>query len=393
MSDPVEKAIISWLLRDGTFYANLLVKFRRIQDNSQPTLCVCNRDGEIVLRWNSSFLKDKTTEEICALIEHEIWHIAQEHFKRFPAAGQNMKNVMAIKIGTDCAINQHITGLPKGGITLASMSEMLGKEVEALRESEYYVDLLQRSKTWKLKDQSGNTVICRFFENHSDADSQLTPEQVEEISDHIVKTYKSEVAKNRGTSPGNIERLVAQIFRRKNTNWKELLKARCFNSTANFRTRHSWKRLRRRWDGELKGKVREYIHTPVVAVDTSGSIYACPELLEEFTATIINIQESLGCEFTLIECDADIRNVSVVKSGMQLRSKTYRGGGGTDFRPVFKVCDEKYKPTVLIFLTDGDGSFPNTPPKYRTIWCSSDPNKSKYPFGDVIFLKKEEMLT
>ena len=90
---------------------------------------------------------------------------------------------MPYLIGTDAAINQLITGLPKELITVEFVEKQLKSEgiisgpLEKNRESEYYVDLLRQltqklDNEGKLKDQKGNTP-CNHFDK-SDEEKGLT---------------------------------------------------------------------------------------------------------------------------------------------------------------------------------------------------------------------------
>ena len=46
------------------------------------------------------------------------------------------------------------------------------------------------------------------------------------------------------------------------------------------------------------------------------------------------------------------------------------GGGGTDFRPVFRYVDEhpELEPNLLIYFTDGYGDYPDRAPAYPVMW-------------------------
>jgi predicted metal-dependent peptidase len=63
------------------------------------------------------------------------------------------------------------------------------------------------------------------------------------------------------------------------------------------------------------------------------------------------------------------------------------GGGGTDFRPVFKYAEElNLDIDCLAFLTDGDGVFPDHVPRFPVIWGDISGNAKKYPWGDVVHI-------
>lgn len=45
-----------------------------------------------------------------------------------------------------------------------------------------------------------------------------------------------------------------------------------------------------------------------------------------------------------------------------------KGGGGTDFRPLFdRLAEESEPPAGVVYRTDLAGSFPDEPPQYPVI--------------------------
>lgn len=104
----------------------------------------------------------------------------------------------------------------------------------------------------------------------------------------------------------------------------------------------------------------------IVALDTSGSMRN--EDLARGIIETVSIMRSLGIEVTFMTNDAEVHESRQVRSMADL-IPLLKGGGGTDFRPVFTHVEKKrLRPDVLVFVTDGDGTAPTTPPPYRTIW-------------------------
>ena len=75
-----------------------------------------------------------------------------------------------------------------------------------------------------------------------------------------------------------------------------------------------------------------------------------------------------------LECDAQIQKELAfdgVQSLEQVETRKMYGWGGTDFRPVFKRAEEYIRNgeeiSLLIYLTDGDGVFPDEKPDYP-VW-------------------------
>ena len=63
----------------------------------------------------------------------------------------------------------------------------------------------------------------------------------------------------------------------------------------------------------------------------------------------------------------------------------FKGGGSTDFRPVFDwVHGENRRPDVLVYFTDAMGHFPEREPAFPTVWLIK--GKAKVPWGQRIQL-------
>ena len=128
-------------------------------------------------------------------------------------------------------------------------------------------------------------------------------------------------------------------------------------------------------------RVREF----VIAIDTSGSVQG--EIVREFvnaTFDILKSTESFHSKVhvRILQCDTDVRSEDVITSLDELRdwgrSMKLLGGGGTDFRPVFRHVDalieagEFSNMVGLVYFTDGWGEYPDYMPAYRTAFAFYD---------------------
>jgi predicted metal-dependent peptidase len=67
---------------------------------------------------------------------------------------------------------------------------------------------------------------------------------------------------------------------------------------------------------------------------------------------------------------------------------TVSGVGGTDFRPTFAYIEREINyPTLLLYFTDGMGTFPESEPSFDVMWVM--PEKKEVPFGEVLVLDGE----
>jgi len=131
--------------------------------------------------------------------------------------------------------------------------------------------------------------------------------------------------------------------------------------------------------------------TIVLAIDTSGSIYAVPKLIERFMSEMGGIIEDVRPRKVIVLwIDTEVRRADWITDAADVanvRKLEVPGGGGTAFEPAFDWVEEEGIEDVdaFVYLTDGFGSFPNKAPRYPVIWGSiSDEGQVAYPFGDVI---------
>lgn len=199
------------------------------------------------------------------------------------------------------------------------------------------------------------------------------------------------VARAAGKLPANIEKMFEEFLKPvvKWTDHIEALFARTVGSSG-YDYRRLDRRLITRGIG-APGKSGKGCGTIVIAIDTSGSIYGVPQLLERFFAETSGILEELRPRrIVLMWCDAQVQRIDDIEDAADLMTSYYKGaagGGGTSFVPVFKKIrklDLDAPPDCLLYLTDGDGSFPDKAPDYPVIWGDISGRPEKYPFGKVV---------
>jgi len=103
----------------------------------------------------------------------------------------------------------------------------------------------------------------------------------------------------------------------------------------------------------------------------------------------------------VIWCDASVDRVDELDDASDLewlRKNPGKGGGGTDFRPVFEeIAEMGLEPDALIYFTDSYGSFPTEAPTYPVLWGDitgkpEDEARERYPFGDVVCIPRQASL-
>jgi predicted metal-dependent peptidase len=144
----------------------------------------------------------------------------------------------------------------------------------------------------------------------------------------------------------------------------------------------------------LTPKWRAPVPRVAVAVDTSGSMGGGEDSpLAQAASEVDGILRATNSSVEFVACDAAVHVAKPVKT-WQEAVQNFKGGGGTDFRPVFEHFENRkgdLPPEVLIFLTDGYGPAPTNPPKgMHTIWVLVGGNvQSPATWGDVIVVTED----
>lgn len=127
----------------------------------------------------------------------------------------------------------------------------------------------------------------------------------------------------------------------------------------------------------------------VFAIDTSGSMQ--PEVLAQIHGELCAFRETFPCRLTVLQADARVQSVRTFEAmdGSELpRRMTIHGRGGTDFRPVFEWVARQPDVSVVIYATDGWGSFPKRVPEVPVIWMAvgTGVRGGEVPFGHRIYI-------
>lgn len=193
-------------------------------------------------------------------------------------------------------------------------------------------------------------------------------------------------ARVRGDLPAGLDRFFKDLLEPK-VDWAEHIRSlfarKLGNSTSTWQTLDP--QLVVRGIG-APGRMGHGADKIVVAVDTSGSV--SQTMMDMFLAEVGGIIEDIRPrQLFLVQCDARVHEVKECWDTDDLRATSMKGGGGTDFVPVFdRIADEIGEPEALVYLTDGYGRFPDHKPAYPVIWGNISPPEHgvQYPFGDVV---------
>ncbi|MCK5902680.1 MAG: hypothetical protein KAG28_05970 [Cocleimonas sp.] len=190
-------------------------------------------------------------------------------------------------------------------------------------------------------------------------------------------------AEQAGKLSGMMKRLV-EILLQPRLPWRALL-SRYMSSMA----RDDYSYLRpstRRGNPAIFPSLKSNEVNVLVGLDVSGSV--SDKELNDCLSEINAIKGQMRARVTLIACDAEIiTGFPLIFEPWEEASlpEEMKGGGTTDFRPVFDWAKQQDKlPDILVYFTDTHGYFPNYAPSYEVIWLVK--GKGQVPWGQRVQL-------
>jgi predicted metal-dependent peptidase len=205
-----------------------------------------------------------------------------------------------------------------------------------------------------------------------------SPAELERVRRATAEAIQAQAQKGQGTMPGGWARWADAQLEPPRVPWQAKL-ARVVRGAVAYRpgtVDYSYSRPSRRQSGLGYGPgvpVLPALVAPqprvAVVVDTSGSMGQSE--LAGALAEVRGILRAVGGQVELCACDAAVHELRPITDWHQA-AKLLKGGGGTNFCPAFDALSARprgRRPDVTIYLTDGMGTAPATPPPYRVVWA------------------------
>jgi predicted metal-dependent peptidase len=225
------------------------------------------------------------------------------------------------------------------------------------------------------------------------ADENSEARTQEEIQNTIDQTARDIIQhqRTRGHVPGGLAKWAGDRLKPSEVPWTVRLARACRRALERKMgaVDTSYHRTSRRQAGVGFGPGRPILPTysaPVpniaIGVDTSSSMFG-PEL-DTACTEIDAVLKAVGASALFIACDAKVHSKERVRTLAEAR-ELLKGGGGTDFRPVFEALKhERNRPEVLIFITDGYGPAPIHPGPFHVIWVIVHSNTRPWALGSGV---------
>lgn len=320
--------------------------------------------------YNRTYAASLTDSEIRGALCHELLHVLTESRAR-----RNGRDPRLWNVACDYAINEMLLAmgfhLPAGALYKNEFIPLAAEEIYELLKKEpgsplprLSMPIVPSRNLGALPKSLRDDVIadCSALSAGMSPDDKTGP--VDEESRRILlKSLKKSFLENARKTGLFSSALLKKIAMSDTSvvDWRALLQ-----HWLTDRLKSDWSLFppskKALWQGLLLPSVGTPVPSRLVfAVDTSGSM-TDGELSQIYTE-IRAFRETFPTPLVVVQCDDDIQSVKEYEAFEDFEDPTLvdvYGGGGTDFRPIFKWIDENESgsPSILIHATDGYGIFP-----------------------------------
>lgn len=400
------------LLLNQPFFGTLCLRLK-LMAGAVPTMAT---DGRRIL-YDPAFVNSLQPAELEAVLAHEVLHCALGHHCRRGERDPQLWNQAA-----DLAINPILVG---NGFTLPE-GALLDPAFDNLGAEEIYARLLQQkqpesSAAAEQTQESPESGVGQGTQeqpanpgssaenpsrpgqeaDHGKAGNRAAPGGFGEVWDatnedgspasqaeksrqrhewNIAADQAIRSSKSCGHEPAGLDRALSES-REPTQNWRSILRDYVAATTPSD---YRWTPPNRRYVASglyLPSVERSGVGTIVIGIDSSGSIGE--EELEQFAGEISAIADEAKPEaIHVVYCDAAVQAAQEFGPSEPIHLEP-KGGGGTDFRPVFDWVEANHiAPVCLIYLTDlCCHSYPPVP-EYPVLWVTD--SRRTAPFGETL---------
>ena len=372
------------------FLASAVLRLPLVPVHRSSWCATAATDGYHVF-YNPRWVAGLTSFETRGLLAHEVLHVVFGHGDRRQGRDPRRWN-----IACDHAINLLLLEqgfrLPAAGMADATFNGLSAEQIyDRLTERGEDAASGRPAFGGDVDGESGMVPVVGedlVSPDHPAVRPLRLPDapDMERIREIRVELAAEAGTKLQGVSAGRFQRELGGL-KRSRVDWRALLRVWLTDrlksdwSSFPFNKKHLHRGLL------LPSLGVEAPREVVFAIDTSGSMQdaTLAQLLGELRA----FREAFPCRVTLLQADAEIQEVRVFEAmdGVEVpQCLAMKGRGGTDFRPVFQWLAREAPDAVLLYATDGLGTFPKAAPLSPVLWLLMPPHVSvdKIPFGACV---------
>ena len=395
--EKIEKAKARLML-DHPYFGTVASALKLEKNNELLTF---SSDGE-TMRYNTEYIDNLSVSEVEFMMANGAMHSVLKHQHRasgrtnwlWQTATDYVVNGMLVKNGMQPPVYANYESKFEGmyaeevyEMLRAEMNsdEELASEEQQTEQIKEVDDIHAENLTAQAEYEASNDAKeTQLDKNATETEKRDVMPNMDEFSEELKEHFEQifQKLKRQGNLPKDLQIVIPEYFSHK-VDWRELLYgyiASYAKSTYSF-VPPNMKYLYR---GIYLPSLSSDLLRIVVAIDTSGSIDEA--LLSEFLGEINSIMQSYpNYEIDVITADAKVQSHKIFLPG-EILDYEISGGGGTDFRPVFEYIDSYINyPTLLLYFTDGMGTFPEQETSYDVMWVM--PEEKEVPFGEVMVLE------
>lgn len=393
--DAMAYLVFKWQLFAQMIYSDMNMEYTEF-------VPVAATDSKTIFLNPAGFIEDGITDvlEIVFVLAHEVFHRILYDLPMTKA--WLISKIVVVSNGKKLPYDHHLMGIAMDYRINAALKD---SKIGRMPKSAHYDETLSAKgmescveiyeKLWSRGVRGRGKGPTGFDKHLQPSDKQV---QLDKGSREQAIIAAAQIAERNmpGTLPGVLKRILNDIVNPK-VRWEQHLRATMTRKAATPRLdwRYNNRRLISRQPDPLYYAAVGHrgAGTIVVGADNSGSITA--KIANIFGSEMVGIVRDLNpAQLIVMWCDAGITRVDIIDDPQDLTSlfadwKTtgIGGGGGTSFRPVFeRIREMELQPDMLVYMTDGCGSFPSEEPPYPVVWGATIPTV-KYPFGEVVHVE------
>lgn len=362
-------------------YLSTKLKMTEVPPHDRKRLSTLATDGEF-LWYNPEFVDKLTNEQALTAVCHEVMHNVCQHLDLDRQAGREKDRWDQ---ACDYAINSILVENKFEPISIPGVFSWL-YDPKFVKESAEMI----YPKLPKGQKKPPSCGMCPSHQKGQDPidDPVPDPNAKQKVDWKQATAEAAAYARGRGQLPGGMEEFVDKVLNPP-VDWKRAIR----NEFASKAIRQGWDfaRPNKRYAGlgYAMPSVYGYTTVPEIWGDSSGSMY---DRWPVFLGVVLSIARQLHVVVDVGVADDGVQAFHrKVKTVDDVKKIALKGGGGTNFRPMFEHA-KKRKPACLVFFTDGMGTMPERRPPYPVLWVVPEEYKSfKHPFGRKLVIPKEDI--
>jgi Uncharacterized protein conserved in bacteria len=367
------------LLLEQPYYGYIASSVTMVETSQIPTIQIASIP-DLIINYNVEWFDSLSNTQQMGTVLHELLHVILMHqFRR------GNREIILWSVACDMAVHEMfpVKYIDVSAVTVEKMEKKLKRSIQKNQNAEFYYSILMDVDDFIsfVTTESDSILISeggQQLQIQKISEKMASTTEISALKTNLAQTFSE--AKTEGEVPDGLEDRIDEIYKDIRINWRVILK-RFLTGRGKMVTRKSYKRQSRRYE-DLPGTKRSIGINALIAIDESGSISDAQ--VKKFYEELVEINK-ITCSTMLVtrfdtQCSDPVPlNTFVVH---QKRAKR----GGTDFRPIFQLADERKIPLVIIF-TDGDGEAPLNA-NQKTLWILTKQSKKPAKFG--YYLNYEE---